>query len=488
MVLTTTGIRAAGTPTLRNLADRFADTLNVKDFGALGDGQADDTAAIQLAISSLKFGGGEIWLPAGIYRTTSTIAISNDRVNFRGAGRHATQSEFDPTSDGTCFKFAKKASILFECSIRDLSFYSTDAHYSKVALEIVDTSSMIVHNIAISGGIRVGQTYYWSGGGGSRGILVRGREAGTMSNISSTSDKPLVVGDQPNHTIDIDHFNFHNLYLIANGHPCITVLNGVNLTQVSFTGYQAWVCGTHGFYWVDTATTFVSTGLHFENVRTEQGTDRNAFMFYISHNYGLQNLTISGAHGGVDRNGIFLRKVSRAHFLDGSYAGPNGVALDAVALPGYLIKFTNFFLQTGSKATLTNYRQQSASWKPNTYQPIPYDAMFVYASNTLTDFQLEGNAYSMSFTGVIDPGGSFDLQCGLASISIVTVAAYGSSADEGGTVMITPSAVRFLNRTSNFGDSEGGNKLVVQRSQGRVILSNNLGQRITYLATIKAAR
>ena len=42
---------------------------SVRDFGAVGDGSADDTTAIQKAVDA----GGGVWLPAGNYRITKTI-------------------------------------------------------------------------------------------------------------------------------------------------------------------------------------------------------------------------------------------------------------------------------------------------------------------------------------------------------------------------------------------------------------------------------
>jgi len=51
--------------------------LNVKWFGAKGDGIADDTKAIQAAIDSLPSGGGTVYLPAGTFNISSTIRIGN---------------------------------------------------------------------------------------------------------------------------------------------------------------------------------------------------------------------------------------------------------------------------------------------------------------------------------------------------------------------------------------------------------------------------
>jgi len=57
----------------RTLANRFADVVNVKDFGAVGDGVADDTAAIQAAINK----NATVFFPKGTYNVTSNITFTN---------------------------------------------------------------------------------------------------------------------------------------------------------------------------------------------------------------------------------------------------------------------------------------------------------------------------------------------------------------------------------------------------------------------------
>jgi hypothetical protein len=69
----------------RSAASKFAETVSVKDFGAVGDGVVDDAPAINAAIAALGTRGGLVFLPYGVYRIQSTIEM-NTRCILRGEG------------------------------------------------------------------------------------------------------------------------------------------------------------------------------------------------------------------------------------------------------------------------------------------------------------------------------------------------------------------------------------------------------------------
>ena len=86
----------------------FDGAVNIKWFGAAGDGATDDTAAIQAAIdylpnSSTSFPdvqcGGKIYIPDGVYNYTALTVGANDRcVSIEGQSVGSTI--LNKTSDG----------------------------------------------------------------------------------------------------------------------------------------------------------------------------------------------------------------------------------------------------------------------------------------------------------------------------------------------------------------------------------------------------
>ena len=84
-------VRATGSTAFRSLAVRASERVNVKDYGALGNGVVNDGPALQAAFdaASAKPTGGEVFLPPGTYRLDTSVALLRPRsgVMVRGAGR-----------------------------------------------------------------------------------------------------------------------------------------------------------------------------------------------------------------------------------------------------------------------------------------------------------------------------------------------------------------------------------------------------------------
>jgi hypothetical protein len=71
----------------RSVQDKLRDTVSVKDFGALGDGTANDTAAFAHALAASK----SVYVPPGTYKLTSTLEIPSGAHLF-GASMHTGAS------------------------------------------------------------------------------------------------------------------------------------------------------------------------------------------------------------------------------------------------------------------------------------------------------------------------------------------------------------------------------------------------------------
>ena len=72
----------------RTVASRLQDTVSVKDFGAVGNGVADDTIAIQAAFNSST---QRVLIPNGTYKITASLTLDGNK-SVEGAGSNVGMS------------------------------------------------------------------------------------------------------------------------------------------------------------------------------------------------------------------------------------------------------------------------------------------------------------------------------------------------------------------------------------------------------------
>ncbi len=89
---------ASGTgATARTVQSKLRESVSVKDFGAIGDGVADDTTAIQNALNTLSATGGTLYFPQGTYLTNSINLLGYNNITLQGVNP-STEYPYNPTS------------------------------------------------------------------------------------------------------------------------------------------------------------------------------------------------------------------------------------------------------------------------------------------------------------------------------------------------------------------------------------------------------
>jgi hypothetical protein len=81
-----TFLQAGAGATSRTVRARLRDSINVQDFGAVGDGATDDTGAFNAALTQAALTSGSVFVPRGTYRITALISVPAGCLLY-GTGR-----------------------------------------------------------------------------------------------------------------------------------------------------------------------------------------------------------------------------------------------------------------------------------------------------------------------------------------------------------------------------------------------------------------
>ena len=122
--------------------------FNVLDYGAVGDGVANDQPAIQAAVTACgDAGGGTVYAPKGTYLISAPVRMLKSNVTLQGAGRSATVLK--TTGDHQIIQWETAGAPLVGLCVRDLQLLG-DAIAGKLlqrGIENKGASDSLIHNV-----------------------------------------------------------------------------------------------------------------------------------------------------------------------------------------------------------------------------------------------------------------------------------------------------------------------------------------------------
>lgn len=138
---TLSAITADGTTTARTLPIRFAEEINLKDMGAVGDGTTDDSTAFAAAIAT----GKPIFAPPGTYLINTGASATLKRVAIRGV-RNQTFFVYKGTGTFLTVDNSGTNGAFFEVVLQDFQLFPQAASQSACAFDISFPSTITAYN------------------------------------------------------------------------------------------------------------------------------------------------------------------------------------------------------------------------------------------------------------------------------------------------------------------------------------------------------
>lgn len=189
-------LKATGTSTTRTFGARFADVINVKDYGAVGDGVANDGPAIQAALDAAygsaaspnasRFSNKGVYIPRGTYLIGQQLTFAPSGSGFSGQGgwlfgdgQHATRLVYTGANTG-----------LFGTTALLTTQFLNYSQVQGIAFDVTGSNAKCaVHNADITGGSSGGTGVTWSDC-----AFIGATSWGLLYDMSSTGSEQLFIG------------------------------------------------------------------------------------------------------------------------------------------------------------------------------------------------------------------------------------------------------------------------------------------------------
>lgn len=177
---------------LTTVEAKLKESVSVKDFGAVGDGITDDTAAIQAAINYCVSKG--LYFPSGTYKTTSQLSISSptfapgETIKLYGDGPYNSVI----AADGNFTALFVQDSAGTKGGAYDLGIINTGNpymgggavtfnHAASVGIKLRDVFQFELDNVIVEqfgAGLLVNNYSYWSEGTFAKNFWARNNKIG----------------------------------------------------------------------------------------------------------------------------------------------------------------------------------------------------------------------------------------------------------------------------------------------------------------------
>jgi hypothetical protein len=332
------GFTQSGTGAIqRTVENKLKDTVSVKDFGAVGNGVADDTAAIQAAINAALSSKASLYVPTGNYKLTSQINVNiYDASDGRGLIIYGDSwgSKFIVNHTGTGFFLNCTPSFqVFQIHLKDLRF--TDGTV---------TPNKLVHNngainTVINGCIFEGATV-------TTACVVNDNAYG-LSVVNTLFTNIIGTGIQYNDAANLSTYSYVNSIESCEFSTITTGVDvqGINALLVSNTVFQE--CNK-GFYANPIAAGTGAFNMSFETCWFERNT---VYDIQLSSNSSywceasIKNCQFAGFDPTYQAH-IDLGSRSRIS-IEGTTAGNTTIVSGSGGASAILIRATNF-VQSGS--------------------------------------------------------------------------------------------------------------------------------------------
>lgn len=169
--------------------------LNVKWWGAVGNGSVDDTPAFNAVIASFPQ-GATIYIPKGTYKLTAPLVFASDKWNIRGDGQETTKLAFQSNiGPSPAIRMEVPGNYILHWALRDFAIELNSA--DGIGIRTVDAREFLIDNVKVNGfesgansgvGLQMqGTVGRYSAFGGVQRMYIDGCKTGIVCSGSTTA-------------------------------------------------------------------------------------------------------------------------------------------------------------------------------------------------------------------------------------------------------------------------------------------------------------